>query len=77
MTIACSLRALAPLLIGTSGGPAANIANYFIGYFAVATSSGVNVVAMRERELESGIGVRDEQSGEELGRSKVAAQQAI
>ena len=65
------------MLLGTNKGSVVNIVNYFIGYCAVATSSGVNVLAMRERELETGISVRDEQSGQELGLSKVAAQQAI
>ena len=59
VTIACSLRALTPLLIGTTRGPIFSVVNYFIGYFAVATSSGVNVVAMRESEIESGISVTD------------------
>ena len=43
----------------------------------MTTSSGVNVLALRERELETGIRVRDEQSSQELGLSKVAAQQAM
>ena len=47
--------------------------NYLIGYCAVATSSCVNVVLMRENELKSGITVRDEQTGNDLGLSKVAA----
>ena len=69
VTIACGLRALSPMLLGTNTGAVANIVNYFIGYCAVATSSGVNVLAMRERELETGISVRDAQTGEELGQS--------
>eukprot|EP00353_Schmidingerella_taraikaensis_P012998 CAMPEP_0185567034 /NCGR_PEP_ID=MMETSP0434-20130131/425_1 /TAXON_ID=626734 ORGANISM="Favella taraikaensis, Strain Fe Narragansett Bay" /NCGR_SAMPLE_ID=MMETSP0434 /ASSEMBLY_ACC=CAM_ASM_000379 /LENGTH=139 /DNA_ID=CAMNT_0028181141 /DNA_START=322 /DNA_END=742 /DNA_ORIENTATION=- len=67
--IACGLRALAPFIIGTSQGTLARLTNYFIGYCAVATSSSVNVVAMRERELETGIGVRGQDSGEEIGLS--------
>ena len=51
----------------------ARLMNYFIGYCAVATSSSVNTVAMREGELKSGITVRDEQTGNEFGLSKVAA----
>jgi len=69
VTIACGLRAISPFLIGTTQGPIAAMANYFIGYCAVATSSSVNVVAMRERELETGIGVRGQDSGEEIGLS--------
>ena len=33
--------------------------NYVVGYFAVTSSSSVNVVAMREREMADGIAVRD------------------
>ena len=50
--------------------------NYNIGYCAVAVSSSVNVVAMREKELTDGITVKDDE-GEEIGVSKVAAKEAI
>ena len=47
--------------------------NYIIGYCAVAVSSSVNVVAMRQKELEEGIAVKNAETGKELGLSKVAA----
>ena len=51
--------------------------NYNIGYCAVATSSSVNVVAMREKEMEQGISVKDATTNEEMGVSKIAAKTAI
>jgi len=41
--------------------------NYIIGYCAVASSSSVNVVAMREKEMAAGITVRDDETGEVFG----------
>ena len=42
--------------------------NYNIGYCAVAVSSSVNVVAMREKEMADGIAVKDD-DGQEIGVS--------
>ena len=51
--------------------------NYIIGYCAVAASSSVNVVAMRDAEMKQGIAVKDGATNESYGVSKVAAKQAI
>ena len=56
--VACGLRLLAPYLVGSSQGTMARLMNYFIGYFAVATSGSVNAMAMREAELTNGISVK-------------------
>ena len=63
------MRALTPYITRGRAGTLPLMMNYVIGYCAVATSSSVNVVAMRQRELTSGIAVKDEASGEELGLS--------
>ena len=49
--IACGMRAMTPFIVGSSQGTLAQMTNYIIGYCAVATSSSMNVVAMREREM--------------------------
>ena len=47
--------------------------SYIIAYCAVATSSSLNVVAMRKKELDQGISVRNPETDEDLGMSKIAA----
>ena len=75
--VACSLRALAPYLLkGRSGGVAA-LANYFVGFAAVAASSAINVYAMRKNETVTGVSVKDETTGEDLGLSQVAAKAGL
>jgi len=77
MGVAGSLRALTPFLLkGKTGGLAA-LVNYFIGYAAVATSSSANVYAMRMGEMKTGVSVRNEATGEDLGLSKAAATSGI
>ena len=67
--VACSLRVMTPYLLkGRTGGLAACM-NYFIGYAAVASSSAINVYAMRKNEIETGVSVKDETTGEDLGLS--------
>jgi len=75
--VAGGLRAATPYILGGSKGTLALMMNYIIGYCAVAVSSSVNVVAMREKELVEGIPVKDEETNEELGISKNAAKTAI
>ena len=55
----------------------AKMTNYVIGYCAVTASTCFNVYTMRASEMESGIAVRDEDSGKEIGLSQIAAKQAI
>ena len=75
--VAGSLRAIAPILTkGKTGGIAA-LMSYFIGYSAVASSSAANVYAMRMGEMTTGISVKDEKTGEEMGNSKIAAAAGI
>ena len=74
--VACSLRAMAPLLLQGRTGGLASLINYFIGYAAVASSSSVNVYAMRRGEIVTGVSVKD-QEGTELGLSKKAAAQGV
>ena len=75
--MAGSLRALTPILLkGKTGGLAA-LVNYFIGYAAVASSSSANVYAMRMNEMKTGVMVRSEATGEEIGVSQVAAKSGI
>lgn len=75
--VAGSLRALTPFLLkGRTGGIAA-LVNYFIGYAAVASSSSANVYAMRMNEMKTGVSVRNEATGEELGLSQTAAASGI
>ena len=68
---------MTPYILGGSKGTLALLMNYIIGYCAVATSSSVNVVAMREKEMVEGIAVKDGTTDEELGVSKIAAKTAI
>jgi len=77
ISVACSLRLMTPYLLkGRTGGIAAFM-NYFIGYSAVASSSAINVYAMRKNEIETGVSVKDEATGEDLGLSSEAAKQGI
>ena len=55
VTVACSMRAMTPFLVGSSTGMMSKMMNYLIGYFSVATSSSMNVVAVRKKELDEGI----------------------
>ena len=71
--VACSMRALAPLLLRGRSKGFATAMNYVISYTAVACSSATNVYAMRKGELKRGVAVTDEKTGEKLGLSKVAA----
>ena len=64
------------LLKGRTGGIAA-LVNYFIGYAAVASSSSANVYAMRMNEMKTGVAVRNEATGEDLGQSQAAAAAGI
>ena len=75
--IACGMRALTPFMVGNSRGSMAKMTNYVIGYCAVTASTCFNVYTMRASEMESGIAVRDEDSGKEIGLSQIAAKQAI
>ena len=68
---------MAPYFVKGGQGTLALMMNYIIGYCAVAASSSVNVVAMRDAELKQGIAVKDEVTNESYGVSKVAAKQAI
>jgi len=75
--VACSLRALTPILLKGRSGGLASFMNYFIGYSAVASSSSINVYVMRMNEMKTGVSVNDEATGEVLGNSKVAAAAGI
>ena len=77
MGVACSLRALTPYLLKGRTGGAAALVNYFIGYAAVASSSSANVYAMRCNEMNSGVAVQNEATGEDLGQSQAAAASGI
>ena len=71
------MRAATPYILKGRSAGLAQMMNYIIGYCAVATSSSVNVVAMRQKEMDEGIAVKNIQTGEELGVSKIAAKTAI
>ncbi len=75
VTVACGLRALTPLFTrGREKSAIALLATYFIGYAAVSSSSSINVYMMRVSEMDNGVSVKDDTTGESLGLSKVAAQ---
>ena len=67
------MRAMTPYIVGTSTGMLPKLMSYIIAYCAVATSSSLNVVAMRKKELDEGIQVRNPKTDEDLGMSKKAA----
>ena len=75
--VAGSLRALAPIILKGRTGGIATLVNYFIGYAAVASSSSINVWAMRRGEMKTGISVYDEAVGDTVGTSKIASWEAI
>ena len=80
LAVACPLRAIVtPALArrGAAGGAAVMLANYLVSYAAVASSSCANVYAMRSNETITGVPVKNEATGEVLGRSKIAAKQGI
>ena len=80
LAVACPLRAIVtPYLAkkGRAGGAALLLANYLVSYCAVASSSCANVYAMRAHETVTGVAVKNEATGEVLGKSKVAAKQGI
>lgn len=71
--VACTLRALSPFLLRGRTGGIATAYNQFVSFAAVASSSAINVYAMRQKETVTGVSVKDEATGEDLGLSKVAA----
>ena len=73
ITVACTMRAVTPYLLRGRSGGFASLMNYFISYSAVASSSAINVYAMRKGEIKSGVAVKDAKTGEQIGVSKVAA----
>ena len=76
--VACSLRALTPFVTrGRETGAIATLAPFFIGYAAVASSSSINAYMMRASELDNGINVKDDTTGESFGKSKIAAWQGV
>jgi len=75
--VAGSLRGIfGYVLRGRSGAMVDFLKNYCVAYAAVASSSSVNVYSMRMGEMHTGVSVFDD-TGAELGQSKVAAKQGI
>jgi hypothetical protein len=58
------------------GGPMI-LANALISYVAVATAGFLNSLCMRIGEMNKGIKIYDDKSGEEMGISKVCAKTAV
>ena len=71
------LRTAANRALTGRTGPMVVLAGNVINYSAVVLSTNANVYFMRRSELETGIIVRDENTGTEFGSSKIAAQSAI
>ena len=71
------LRTAANRALTGRSGPMVVLAGNVINYSAVVLSTNANVYFMRRSELETGIIVRDENTGTEFGSSKIAAQSAI
>ena len=77
ITIALSLRKVADVMLGGRTGVIAMLSVNVVNYAATTFASCANTSVMRMKELESGIMVKDDKTGEEIGMSKVAAQEAI
>ena len=79
LAVACPIRAIVTPYLARRGGSAAvmMLTNYLVSYAAVASSGMANVYAMRQNEMVTGVSVRAEGTGEELGKSKIAAKEGI
>lgn len=78
LAVACPLRAIVTPIIQRQGATKlALLANYLVSYAAVTSSSCANVYAMRVSETETGVEVKNERTGEVIGKSKIAAWEGI
>ena len=71
------MRKLSTILLAGKTGLMVQLSSNFINFFAVASSSAANTYFMRKSEMEKGILVKDRETGQEVGVSKIAAQKGV
>ena len=67
------MRKLSTILLAGKTGLMVQLSSNFINFFAVASSSAANTYFMRKSEMEQGVLVKDSETGQEVGISKIAA----
>jgi hypothetical protein len=77
ISIALGLRKVADYMLKGRTGTLAMFSVNFINYTAVTCSSCANTGVMRMKELETGVLLKDDETGAEYGMSQVAAKEAI
>ena len=78
MALALGMRVGSDKLLAGKTGFLATISTNVIACTAVAVAGGANVYIVRMKEMQLGISLKDEQSGEVVGPpSKVAATEAV
>lgn len=77
ITVSLGLRKMLGGMTKTMTGASLVMFNCAIAYFGVAVAGYLNSYCMRMGEMEKGIIVYDEETGEEMGISKVAARKAV
>ena len=77
IVIALCMRKFADFLLAGRTGFLAQISVNFCNYFAVTAATCTNTAVMRMKEVETGIDVKDPETLEGVGKSKIAAYEAI
>jgi hypothetical protein len=78
MTLALSMRVASDKMLAGKTGVMATLSTNIIACTATAVAGGANVYIFRTPEMEKGISLKDEKTGDIIGpRSKIAANEAV